>query len=77
MLKKNRNNNRYSPVKADALDRMKTEAAEEVLGLNAPGKAANNAQAGGDITEKMAAEGEIAAENLGTATVDNKFNSSR
>jgi hypothetical protein len=77
MLKKNPNNNRYSPVKADALRRMKTEAAEEVLGYYPPGRAAGNDQAGGDITEKMAAEGEIAAENLGTATIDNKFNSSR
>lgn len=76
MLKRNKNN-RYSPVKADALDRMKTEAAEEVLGYYPPGKAAGDIQAGDDITEKMAAEGEIAAENLGNATFDNKFNSSR
>jgi hypothetical protein len=57
----------------DALDRMKTEASGAVLGY----KASNTAQGAGAPMNKMMARGEIEAENLGNATMENEYNSSK
>jgi hypothetical protein len=54
---------------------MKTETAGEVQGYYGNVKAANMGKSGGEMSRKMFAEGEVVAENLGAATIDNEYNS--
>jgi hypothetical protein len=67
--------NKQDPADRSAIERMKTETAAEVQGYYGDGKAANMGKRDGEMIQKMFAEGEVAAENLGTATIDNEYNS--
>jgi hypothetical protein len=70
-----KNKNRQIPEAHSALDKMKPETSEEILGYTAAGRAVNAGQADDKSAEKMIADGEAEAENLGGATIDNKYNS--
>lgn len=72
-----KNKNRRNPIEPAALDKMKMETAGEVLGYNEKPVGADVRQDSGETTRKMAAEGEIAAEELGNATISNDYNSSK
>lgn len=68
-----KNKSQSNSAERDALDRMKMEASGAVLGY----KASNTAPGAGASMKKMAARGEIEAENLGNATMENEYNSSK
>ncbi len=68
-------NNLKNSVERSALNRMKTESSSNVLGDNSRSEAANSAPSNNGATDKMIAKGEIESENLGNATISNKYNS--
>ncbi len=70
-----KNTKQDPPIERSAIDRMKTETAGEVQGYYGNVKAANMGKSGGEMSRKMFAEGEVVAENLGAATIDNEYNS--
>ncbi len=70
-----KNSKKYNPAERSALERMNTETAGEVQGYYGNVNAANAGRSGVEMVRKMYAEGEVEAENLGTATIDNQYNS--
>ncbi len=72
MSKKNKQNDQNA---RSAIDRMKMESAGEVMGYETGVNATNVKKSGYKSINKMIADGEVEAENLGNATIDNDYNS--